>query len=213
MTGSSTSDCAELWQALPHDARTHLQTMLRGELEGGDVEILYVRVPEHLRGPLLLSLHDLKMPLDPLRKCVRHFWKVDNRIILDAPDFSLERAREMFHMARLALPPDIPPPLRVWRGTTGRTLEQAREGLCWTLNRNAACWFATLCDQREAGDPIVVTALIGPKKILFYDQDDGLCESEVVLDRINEAEIDPGSETEWLESGRQFIKSRMTTPT
>lgn len=215
MTDSSTSDSAELWQALPHEARTHLDAMLRGELEGGDVEILFVRVPEQLRGPLLLSLQDLKMPPDLRRKCIRHFWKVDNRIILEAPGFSLERAREMFRMARFTMSPDIPSPVRVWRGTTGRTLQQAREGLCWTLDRDVACWFATLYDDREPGDPIVVTTVIKREQILFFDDDDGLHEGEVVLDLLDEAEIDPASEANWHECAHRFIEKRkepMRTP-
>jgi hypothetical protein len=178
---------------------------VRGEPSSGDVEILYVRVPGHLRGAVLLCLHHWT---GVLRKCIRHFWKVDSRVILKAPGFSLERAREMFRRAQFPLPPDIAPVLQVWRGTTGRTLEQAREGLCWTLDRDAACWFATLYEGREHGDPLVVTTSIRSDQILFFDQDEGLHEKEVVLDRLFDAEIDAGGEAEWRERGRRYIETR-----
>ena len=207
-TASSIQYCDELRESLPDEVGEHLDRMLNDRLADGDVEVLYRLLPADLRGPLLLCLHHWNAAPEVLRECIRHFWKVDSGAILKPHGFSLECAREMFRQAQFPLPHDIPQIVRVWRGTAGRTLEQACEGLCWTLDRDAACWFATVYEDQTPGDPIVVTASIQADQILFFDQNDGLHEREVVLDRIAGGDIDPGAEAEWLERARQYIKKR-----
>jgi hypothetical protein len=143
-----------------------------------------------------------------LQECTRKFWKIGNRVILNTPGFSLERAREMFRVARFPLPADIALPIRVWRGTAGKTLEEACEGMCWTTDRDAACWFATLYKGRDSGDPIVVTTTVVADQILFIDQIDGHYEKEVVLGCLVDGQIDPGAEAEWRKRAFEYIKRR-----
>ena len=208
MSARTIQHCDKLREMLPDEVRTHLDGMLNGEFTGGDAEILYHHLPDELRGRILLCLPHWNPPLELLRECIRHFWKDGHHVILEAAGFSLERVREMFRQARFPLPRGIPPVVPVWRGTAGRTLQEACEGLCWTLDRDAACWFATDYEGRNAGKPIVVRASIRSDQILFFDQNDGLHEKEVILDRINDGEIDPGTEFEWQERARQFIEKR-----
>lgn len=213
MSDLSNRCCNKMLEKLPREARLQLEKMRRGRLEGADVEVLYSRVPQQLRGQLFLCLGDLALAPDLLRRCVRHFWKVDNHLILTAADFSVERCRAIFRQANFAPPCDLAPILQVWRGATGMTFDQTREGLCWSRNRNAACWFATLWERRNPGSPIVVTAQITSRQILFYDLDDGLCESEVVLESSVSASIDPGTTSEWEECARRFISERRAAQT
>jgi hypothetical protein len=208
MIGPLNQRCDETRHELTPEARRHLDEMLNGPSRPVDAAILYALLSETLRGPILFCLRRWNAPPNVLRECIRHFWKVDNKVILNTPGFSLERAREMFRQAGCSLPPDIPQIVRVWRGTAGRTLEQACEGLCWTLSREVACWFATLHEHRPPVNPIVVTASIRSDQILFFDHDDGLHEEEVVLDRISCGEIDPGGETEWHESACRYREIR-----
>ena len=146
-----------------------------------------------------------------MRTCIRHFWKTDAHAILRSPGFSLERAREMFRRALFRLPDGLPPVVRVWRGAAGRSFDEVCKGLCWTADPDAACWFATLYEHRAAGEPIVVMAEISRDQILFIDDDDGLLESELVIDQVRGATVIPGTQAEWRERGRRFIERRRRT--
>jgi hypothetical protein len=200
--------CDELRKALSDEIKSELDEILSGNFSLGDVLALYPRLSDPQKGALVPCLVRWGASPKTLRQCLRHVWKVDSELILTALGGSLEDARALFRRAQFPLPESLPAVVTVYRGTAGRTLEQAREGLCWTLARDAACWFATLYERRNAGNPLVVTAPVRRDQILFFDEDDGLHEEEVVLDRISSGDIDPGGEAEWRARGYQYIKKR-----
>lgn len=201
--------CLAVRESLSPAARELLEIILNGEAMYGHVASLYVHLgTKELKAQTLLCLHRWGAPPDVLRMCIRHFWKVDNRVILNSDEFTLQSARELFQQARFPPPCGLGPIIQVWRGTAGRTKEEACAGLSWTRDRDAACWFATQRGEGKARTPLVVTALVRLDQILFCDDEcDGLYEQEVVLDTVESGEID-GVVREWRERGEHFAKRR-----
>lgn len=202
--------CLLLRDSLPGPAREQLESLLNGQTtKGGVAAFGFLLKSNKLIWPTLLCLHRWGASPELLQECIRLFWKEEkyNRAIFNSTQFTLESAREMFRLARFPPPSGLPSPIQVWRGTAGKTKAEACKGLCWTLDRDAACWFATQRGE-NARTPLVVTAHVRPDQILFCDNEcDGLYEQEAVLDAVESAEID-GVESEWRERGKYFAKKR-----
>lgn len=171
-------------------------------------ESLYFYLKDNQKGAALFCLQQWGLSGDSLRTCIRHFWKHDNSLVFKMEGFSLLSLRELFRQAQFPIPPTLGFPLKVYRGTWGKQFEEAREGLCWTTDRNAACWFATHRDKGKANDPLVLFAHVQADQVLFCDNErDGTFEQEVVLDQVDHAEIDP-VKSSWVECGKRFIENR-----
>jgi hypothetical protein len=61
----------------------------------------------------------------------------------------------------------LPERFTIYRGCAGITWEQTAEGLCWTLKRDIADWFAERSARFNNGDPVVVSARIPKTRIYF----------------------------------------------
>lgn len=61
----------------------------------------------------------------------------------------------------------LPQRFTVYRGCAGISAERAAEGLCWTLKRDVADWFADRSAGLNGGAPVVVTATIRNSQIYF----------------------------------------------
>lgn len=195
---------------LPVTARRQLKDILKGQATDVDVAIFAFHLPAKLIWPTLLYLRESGAPSDLLQKCIRCFWKHEkyHQALFNSAEFTTETVREMFRQAQFPPPSGLPPLVQVWRGTAGKTKLEACKGLCWTRDRDVACWYATLRNKGEAGTPLVVTAHVRAEQILFSDDEsDGLYEQEVVLNGLDSAEID-SDESDWIERGKHFAKKK-----
>ena len=104
-------------------------------------------------------------------------------------------------------------PVRIWRGTTGLTLEQSLHGIAWTVDRDVACWFAVCYwpTRRDVGAPLVITAEVPRSEILAYTDARG--EREMVV-FTGQRDV-PGSTATWtIGSAQQLLSiasSRLTS--
>ena len=65
---------------------------------------------------------------------------------------------------------DLPPTVRVFRGTMGLTLNQARRGISWTCHYDIACWYALSfwCGRGAAGNPLVLWRDVPRKSVIPF---------------------------------------------
>ena len=71
----------------------------------------------------------------------------------------------------------LPERFTVYRGCAGISAELAGKGLCWTLKRDGAEWFALRNASLSKGRPILVTARVKKRDIYFAKA----CEHEIVV--------------------------------
>jgi hypothetical protein len=157
---------------------------------------------------ILLCLTHWKIGVEAMRECIRHFWIYDSRLLRSSPAFTTENARKLLREARFAIPEHLPQTSQIWRGASGQTVEEAAKGLSWTLSFEAACWFATQREDRDAGEAIVITAYVDRSNILFVDPIDAYDEQEIIPDRVDKAVLAEGTPEEWAERGQLFAKAR-----
>lgn len=80
-------------------------------------------------------------------------------------------------------------PLRVWRGTVGLSLEDARHGFSWTTDRAVAASHASRKGERS----LIITTKVMPEDVSFFS--DRIQEREVVIldsNAVADARIDRG---------------------
>lgn len=126
------------------------------------------------RGAVVEMMWRAKVPVDAFRVFFRSAWNHDHHHVINAA--KTHRALTyMFRYADFPIPDELPEMVTVWRGTSGLTIDKAKIGYSWTLDRDVACWFA----MRFHTMPLVLTAQIPKSQIvLFVDVNE---EREVVL--------------------------------
>jgi len=131
------------------------------------------------RGELAVALWALKMPVIAYREPLKCVWDHDHQYVVHAAK-TRRRLTFMFRYAAFPLPTALPETVRLWRGTSGDAVKEARKGYSWTTNRDTACWFAMRYAARR-GLPLVLTVNVAKADIaLFHDE---VNEDEAVLMR------------------------------
>jgi hypothetical protein len=147
------------------------------------------------RGVITRICYEGGMPKVPFREVLGSSWDSSHEFVMNAAS-SHERLRLMFKYAEFPIPDELPETIRVWRGVSGISAKNARQGFSWTTDRNVACWFAIRLD--DVGKPLVITAQIPKRDVLYYSND--RTENELLLlNPPKKATID-GSVEDW-ESG------------
>jgi hypothetical protein len=135
------------------------------------------------------------MPKVPFREVLGSSWDSSHEFVMNAAS-SHERLRLMFKYAEFPIPDELPETIQVWRGVSGVSAKNARQGFSWTTDRNVACWFAIRLD--DVGKPLVITAQIPKRDVLYFSNE--RTENELLLlNPPKKATID-GSVEDW-ESG------------
>jgi hypothetical protein len=100
----------------------------------------------------------------------------------------------MFRYAAFQLAAELPNAVKVWRGTLGVTVAQARIGYSWTTDRDIACWFA-MRFAAHGSSPLVLTAQIAKTDISLFTSERN--ESEAVLMCSPTTVIADGEVSDW----------------
>ena len=147
------------------------------------------------RGVITRICYEGGMPKVAFREVLGSSWDSSHEFVMNAAS-SHERLRLMFKYAEFPIPDELPETIQVWRGVSGISAKNARQGFSWTTDRNVACWFAIRLD--DVGKPLVITAQIPKRDVLYYSND--RTENELLLlNPPKKATID-GSVEDW-ESG------------
>ena len=118
------------------------------------------------RGAVAVAMWDTKVPRPAFRVFLESAWEHDHGYVIDAAG-TRRRLAAMFRYAAFPLPDWIEEAVRVWRGTSGVSVNRARTGYSWTLNRDMACWFA-MRFHGPARKPLVLVAEV-PRGEIFAD--------------------------------------------
>jgi hypothetical protein len=97
-----------------------------------------------------------RLPPDELAPALDIAWTCGHGSVHQACDDEFVDVLDLFRYARFELPSG--------RGDAG----DVADGLSWTLSRDMACWFAVNYSARDAGDPVVLKAVIPSQYVLFY---------------------------------------------
>jgi len=147
------------------------------------------------RGVITRICYEGGMPKVPFREVLGSSWDSSHEFVMNAAS-SHERLRLMFKYAEFPIPDELPETIQVWRGVSGISAKNARQGFSWTTDRNVACWFAIRLD--DVGKPLVITAQIPKRDVLYFSNE--RTENELLLlNPPKKATID-GSVEDW-ESG------------
>ena len=174
---------------------------VRPTLEG-DPEAAYKLsscLDNKLKGIVTVALWKAKVPTSAFNSMFENVWANDSWSLVLAVQ-SRRSLKAMFQYANFSIAQDLPDTFRVWRGTSGLNLNQARQGFSWTTDRDMACWFALRCAEIN-GNPLVVSTVISKDSVLYQSNDRN--ENEYVLMGSSQATID-GTLDDWLER-RDFV--------
>ena len=188
-----------------------LERLIRGELDchpADDVDALLARcrrgsgraagelvslAPNRLRGHVVAWAYKAGLRQRVLRQALFRAWNHDHDWALQAAG-SYRTLERWFKAAAFELPPGLPDPLTLWRGTTGVPLWKAAGGVSWTTRPGVAAWFACEYCLRRRGDPLVIRRVVPLKDVLLYTDDRN--EAEAVVLRPAPAEV-VGDEAWW----------------
>lgn len=144
----------------------------------GNVEAAFklsCRLGNENRGAVAVSMWRAKVPLDAFRVFFSNAWNHDHHHIINAA--KTHRALTyMFRYADFPIPDELPEVVTVWRGTSVLTIDKAKIGCSWTLDRDVACWFAM---RHANSSPLVLIAKIPKSQIVMFEDEGD--EREVVL--------------------------------
>lgn len=181
---------------LPPDALPHLPGVQEGD--GAAARALAQAVPYYRRAELAYALYLDSMPAAVLRPAVDEAWAANPR---DLARICKTERRMMTLLSACDFPRiDLPPRIDIWRGTSGVAKADAELGFCWTLDREAAAWYA-LREAERWGTPLVLRRQIRPSAIVWARRTDGAV--EIVPSRSDRAEPD-GTEAEWRQWAEAF---------
>jgi len=162
-----------------------------------------LRLPNH-RGRFVAWLHERRAKPNVLRAALREAWRRDLGQVIEAGRDLNASVVGWFDYAQFRVPRWLPPRFDIWRGGSDVPDETIAGGLSWTLERDAACWFAC----RRGGSPIVVKATVGPAEVLLYD--DAPRWGEIVVDpsRIGSAWAVDGTPGDWREGAQRWSERK-----
>jgi hypothetical protein len=164
---------------------------------GGDVDAVASAVlvlNNGARGHFALIVCMVGAPIEVRREVLTSVWNHDHRHLLAACR-SPKHLRRLFRDAEFPLP-STASTLTVFRGTSALSLDEARRGWAWTLDRDVACWFA-MRFAAENGRPLVLRAEVPRDRVFFYSND--RTEAEVLLDLDEVPGAVDGEPSEWAE--------------
>ena len=151
--------------------------------------------PDRVRGHLVAWVYKAGLGQRVLRGALFQAWSHDHGWTLQAAG-SYRTLERWFKAAAFELPPGLPDPLTLWRGTTGLPLWNAAGGVSWTTRPGVAAWFACSYGLRRPGAPLVMRRVVPLKHVLLYtDERD---EAEAVVIKPGPAEV-VGDEAWWRE--------------
>lgn len=189
-------------ESLPGYAAKHLDSAIAGDC--GAASALVASSPNELRGVIAVYFYLVAAPLSAYRSVLSDAWIHDYGAVVAASK-TIKRLRAMFRQAAFPIPDSLPDPVRIYRGTSGVSFKTAGKGHSWTIDRDTACWFAMRFAEYR-GSPLVISADIQRKNILYYTNDRG--EGEVVCS-INPKYSICGNKDAWVEGANRFGDSNI----
>jgi hypothetical protein len=140
---------------------------------------LYCALSSNKRGEVAVAMWQAKVPVGAFRAYLAPAWDHEHQYVQHAAQ-TRRRLAAMFRYARFPIPCELPPVIRIWRGTSHLSFADARRGYSWTTDRDMACWFAVrLAGSWANAGSLVLTAEVGRPQIVLFHNERG--ESEVVL--------------------------------
>lgn len=114
---------------------------------------------------------------------------------------------QLFEVAGLAAPPDLPELVRIWRGGCATSIDQLAALPSWTLDRGLACFYVTSHQARGTpGSPMLLSATV-PRDAIVAWLDHNL-EREVLLRAPPERVTLEGDAAEWHAAGEEAADRR-----
>lgn len=147
------------------EAHEHLAPAMYGNVQAA--ERLYWTLSKDERARFTIEMHRQNGPLAALRYFLQWTWSGGSRTLRRAAADDVEIVR-MFIDAEFDIPDKIGETVRAYRGTYGVSLDEAAEGMSWTLDRDIACDFAYALGANGAGRPLVIEADIPREHVLMY---------------------------------------------
>jgi hypothetical protein len=162
----------------------------------GDVDAagsLTFRLSNDKRGAVAVAMWRAKVKREAFREYFSSVWEHDHHYVIDAAQ-TRRTLGYMFRYAAFPIPAELPDVVTLWRGTSKLTIAEAREGYSWTIDRDAACWFAMRFADIN-GAPLVLTAEVAKSDIALFTN--AREESEALLIRPPAAVKIDGDVTDW----------------
>jgi len=145
------------------------------------------------RGAMALAMWQAKIPREAFRAYFAPVWMHDHRRVIEAAQ-TRRRLADMFRYAAFALPAELPDVVRVWRGSSKLSLEDASKGYSWTTDKDVACWFA-MRFAADNGAPLVLAADVPKTEIALFT--DERSEQEALLLKPPAGLFIDGTEADW----------------
>lgn len=114
---------------------------------------------------------------------------------------SAARLRAMFRRAAYPVPPNLPDPVRLYRGTSALSRKAAAKGYAWTWDRDVACWVAVRFAKHN-GRPMVLAADVPLSRVSLFTDERGEREA-LAIGGCSKAVAD-GTEADWQESYARY---------
>jgi hypothetical protein len=188
---------ADLRQQLPDDAEGDYEAALTGDMAA--VRRLVDAAPNAF-GPYLAEMFYRRgVPDEAFRTVLTEVWDHDHQNLRAVKS---NRVIAMFRTARFPAA-HLPDPVRVWRGESGDSDEPLRR-LSWTLDRDTACWFATMWPGAGANPRMLVASVLRRAVLMHHT---GRGEDEIVTPGAINPVID-GSPDDWREGAARHHQAR-----
>ncbi|MCX5538348.1 hypothetical protein M3A49_02340 [Paraburkholderia sp. CNPSo 3076] len=184
-----------------------------GRSLAGDFASLYAltnRLSNEEVASLLLEMYRVKASQVAFRYLLRDFWIRRHDLVI-AVAGGIPTVCEMFRYAAFPVSASIGLTVKAYRGTRGIPAGQsAATGMCWSLNRDIACYHAFPDGRGGAVEPVVIEAEIPREHILMYTEGKLLSEITIVPISTNpkiEYRVSLPVE-DWLVSRTRFVAER-----
>jgi hypothetical protein len=189
---------------LPERVQQHLPAALAGDRIAAVLATNAAAAGD--QGLMVRAFYDLGMPVDAFRAALGTAWAGDNTYVFDAFDANRRLFNKAFRYAAFDIPPFLSRRTLIYRGGYGTTDDMA-QGLSWTLDFTAACFFARRYGDRPQAPSIVVHRMITRRSVLALFEHRN--ETEVVVAGVGRAAI-TCSRDEWVRGAAEYEEEKAT---
>lgn len=192
----------ELAQTVSPWASKHVVPAFNGDVEAA--VSLSIGLSNSERGDMALAMWKAKIPREAFSTYLSSVWEHDHLYVIEAAQ-TRRRLAYMLRYAAFPRPAELPNVMRMWRGTSKLSIEEASQGYSWTTDRDVACWFAMRFAERN-GSPLVLAADVAKTDIALFTDQRG--EREALLLIPPAGIFIDGAKEDWALGFQRFEKSK-----
>lgn len=189
---------------LPERVQRHLTAALTGDRLAAVLATNAADAED--QGYMVRAFYDLGIPSDAFQAALGTAWVGDNTHVSDAFDANRRLLNKAFRYAAFDLPQFLTRPTLIYRGGYGSP-EDIAQGLSWTMDFNAACFFARRFGDKPEAPSIVVHRTVTSRSVLALFEHRN--ETEVVVAGVGRVAI-TCSRDEWARGAAEYEEEMAT---